>query len=241
MRLKRTILTTLLLCFSIMLSAQVQEHKVNKGETLDSIAQKYGVEKDSILELNPSAKKYFYIGMVLKIPVANQESSPSVPEPIPQTQGPALNEKVKSDSSPSRWEPNHILDLRAFYMPVSRGFGIGVEAYDIVGLPIGVGLGYWSTNQYSSPLSDFQVYAAYSTRFGVLFDNLYVNPCSGIAVDFLSSKEISLNKVGVTLRLNPTVGYVLYRGLSLEVGALMSFFNFKSFGFNMTLGVSYQF
>jgi len=51
-------------------------HKIQPGETLASIAQRYGTTIEAIQELNPTTKRYFYAGMTIQIPAsANQESA----------------------------------------------------------------------------------------------------------------------------------------------------------------------
>lgn len=44
------------------------EHKIAKGETLYSIAEKYGVTVAEIKKANPKAGNYFYAGMTIQIP-----------------------------------------------------------------------------------------------------------------------------------------------------------------------------
>ncbi len=45
------------------------KHIVERGETLSSIAEHYSITKDRIIELNPSAAQFVYVGMELTIPV----------------------------------------------------------------------------------------------------------------------------------------------------------------------------
>ena len=44
-------------------------HTVNRGETLESIAKRYGTTNKKIIELNPDAEQFIYVGMELVIPV----------------------------------------------------------------------------------------------------------------------------------------------------------------------------
>lgn len=72
-------------------------HKIQPGETLATIAQRYGLTIETIKELNPITERYFYAGMTLKLPVtavAQQEESVAVPQP--QTEEP--KEEVKQES-----------------------------------------------------------------------------------------------------------------------------------------------
>lgn len=45
-----------------------KEHIIERGETLESIAKKYGVTTDAIIKLNPVVKDMFYSGMIINIP-----------------------------------------------------------------------------------------------------------------------------------------------------------------------------
>lgn len=60
-------------------------HVVDRGETLESIAKKYGVTSAQIIELNPTAAQFIYVGMELNIPEkivqpVYQQSSTILPE-----------------------------------------------------------------------------------------------------------------------------------------------------------------
>lgn len=59
-------------------------HVVNRGETLQSIAQKYGVTTEQIIQANPQAAQFIYVGMELNIP--GQASQPQSSAPISQPQ-----------------------------------------------------------------------------------------------------------------------------------------------------------
>ena len=52
-------------------------HIVERGETLESIAAKYGVTTRQIIELNPDAGTFTYVGMELIIPEGTQTSQNS--------------------------------------------------------------------------------------------------------------------------------------------------------------------
>lgn len=43
-------------------------HIIKRGETIESVANKYGVSVEDLIKVNPSAKNYFYVGMKLVIP-----------------------------------------------------------------------------------------------------------------------------------------------------------------------------
>jgi len=57
-------------------------HKIQPGETLASIAQRYGTTIEVIKELNPITARYFYAGMTIKLPAtASQSDSEGLEQP----------------------------------------------------------------------------------------------------------------------------------------------------------------
>lgn len=64
-------ITLLLVCTFGVITAFAQDyvsHKIAKGETLYSIAEKYGVTVDDIKKANPKVGNYFYAGLTIQIP-----------------------------------------------------------------------------------------------------------------------------------------------------------------------------
>ncbi len=54
---------------SLSMSAQTsQSHTVQRGETIESVAEKYGISVSDLQQANPSTVEYFYAGMKLVIP-----------------------------------------------------------------------------------------------------------------------------------------------------------------------------
>ncbi len=56
------------LCIGAFTAGAEIRHILERGETLESIAKKYGVTTEQIIELNPEAKTFTYVGMELIIP-----------------------------------------------------------------------------------------------------------------------------------------------------------------------------
>lgn len=77
-------MVSLLICITSM-AQQVTTHTVAPGETLASIASKYGVSVETLTETNPETKKHLYTGMSLAIPSAkkNNEQPVVIPAPTP--------------------------------------------------------------------------------------------------------------------------------------------------------------
>ena len=63
-----TVCMVMFLLTTIGMAQEVVSHVVERGETLESIAQKYGVSTAQIREANPDINDFFYVGMKLSIP-----------------------------------------------------------------------------------------------------------------------------------------------------------------------------
>lgn len=67
----------------------VRKHIVDRGETLASIASRYGVTQEDIIQLNPDAAQFVYVGMELSIPEKENAATTNVAvvkESTPQKQ-----------------------------------------------------------------------------------------------------------------------------------------------------------
>lgn len=79
-------------------------HIVDRGETLASIAKKYGTTEAEIIRLNPEAGQYIYVGQELTLPaptgssntVASENTKTSVGSVLIGT-APGSNEEIKED------------------------------------------------------------------------------------------------------------------------------------------------
>lgn len=65
---KRLFFVMLMCIVTITLSAQTKVHTVQRGETVASVAKKYGISVDELKKANPNVNNFFYIGMALTIP-----------------------------------------------------------------------------------------------------------------------------------------------------------------------------
>lgn len=62
-------------CMATAFAQTVKQHIVKRGETLESIADRYGTTVDELVELNPDANQFVYVGMELKVPVSTTLTS----------------------------------------------------------------------------------------------------------------------------------------------------------------------
>ena len=65
---KRILLGFMAMMMVSVAMAQQTSHTVQRGETLESIAQKYNVSVSALKNLNPDVAEMFYVGMKLNIP-----------------------------------------------------------------------------------------------------------------------------------------------------------------------------
>ena len=72
----KSALAALCLMFSITASAQTTvTHTVERGETVESIAKKYNVMPQDIINANPDAVELIFAGMKLDIPTSGKHNS----------------------------------------------------------------------------------------------------------------------------------------------------------------------
>lgn len=92
------VIVAIMLC-AISVSAQsVKKHIVQRGETLSTIAGKYGVSQEELSKLNPDAAQFVYVGMELTIP-QKTEVVPAATEPLTTESDQAtINEKAYSSA-----------------------------------------------------------------------------------------------------------------------------------------------
>ncbi len=97
-------------CFALLgiamaVAQTTTTHIVDRGETLASIAQKYGTTEARIIELNPDAAQYVYVGMELQIPAATAPAPATTVQSTPRQQTytqPAEAEETTATQSSSQ-------------------------------------------------------------------------------------------------------------------------------------------
>ena len=80
------------------------KHEVKRGETIASIAKRYGVTEQMIKEANPQAGDLFYVGLKLNIPLSKKTGKEVIEEKVEKH-----NEtvEVSSNSISSHYVPNN--------------------------------------------------------------------------------------------------------------------------------------
>lgn len=148
------------------MSAEV--HTVARGESLESIAQKYNLTTAELIEANPGAEKLFYVGLKLNIPQAslNAPADKSDPQTNAQDSTPQNDSTPSTDSDVSADTDDnpgatYVMMLEYGFLPKTEGisstnlayaFTVGANYYVMhkdQGLFVGARIGYNSASYYS--------------------------------------------------------------------------------------------
>lgn len=254
---KKKILCIILLAVNILLSlAQtMQKHTVQRGETLESVAQKYGVTVAAMKEANPNIGEYFYVGMVLNVPQASQPMQKSVES----TDQPVL---LKSEDAPV-FEPtrnlvpsatattstieqeNGFLNSGSDYLVVLRpkdkyyGFHYGGQMSQYIYMAFDAGAGFTKYN--STATITFGLGLGSKYRFGPILLQGSLYPYIGdysydVPKDVGSTETKMKQKLAYGAQANLGAGYNIHTGKKkggktyLTVGYYMNAFEFETDG-----------
>ncbi len=137
---KKTVFIIIMMIFSIVVKAQTTtvKHIVDRGETLSSIAKRYNTTEEKIIELNPDAVQFIYVGMELTIPVtatlpvSNNDSSQK--SSVLKTSVPIQNSsETLSDSQKTndydKW--NFVTSVSYGFPPKPEGEGISGSSFTL--------------------------------------------------------------------------------------------------------------
>lgn len=155
---KKLFFFIILLSASLTISAQTsRNHTIQRGETLESIAQAYGVTVTDIRNANPNANNYFYVGMILVIPertaspkVEQQEETVYIIAPEPKKKPKKAAEAVGYVKQKVQGVSLHS-DLQSEDF-TSIGATIGWDGSDLVGWTYGIQGQYFLDNGWGASL-----------------------------------------------------------------------------------------
>lgn len=130
----------MLLSFTGMMAQQIT-HTIQRGETIESIAQKYNVSEDALKKANPDISEMFFVGLKLTIPNVqpmaetinhNNVESPKAVESTQernndvQSQQLVDNNPVSNNVLPSLNQPQEG-GVEFAYEAVENGWGLGMN------------------------------------------------------------------------------------------------------------------
>lgn len=221
----KRLLTSILMLLSVMIVlAQQVVHTVQRGETLESIAQKYYVSVDALKLANPDAAELFYIGMKLNIPKVNESEHPSY---VPQHE----NEMVETiQQTPSYESISHV---SSNYIDVSESLSLKNTWH----IAFRLGPSFYNSEKTGGMKKEYGYSSTYSQSWGFeaafgahyyILDNLYV---SGMLGYNQASSSLSMNSIG---SYNSTSVVSHNISMPIEVGAYVPIS--KNIGFVLEAG-----
>lgn len=136
---KLVTIVILLLSFTEVMAQQIS-HTIQRGETLESIAQKYNVSVDAIKKANPNVAEMIFVGMKLTIPNEKQKEA-VINNPVIQQQHETnleISEVVQhqqpednNTSTPANTKPlqsqRQAGGTDVMYHAIENGWGIGLD------------------------------------------------------------------------------------------------------------------
>ena len=126
----KKLLFVMLMCIvSITLSAQTKVHTVQRGETVASVAKKYGVSVDDLKKANPNINNFFYVGMTLTIPTAKPAT-----QITSQEKGKTVSETAKNNYNTNSSSFSESMNVKKFEPEIIAGLSVnGVAGDDVKG------------------------------------------------------------------------------------------------------------
>lgn len=179
------------LCAATAAAQTVRKHVIERGETLESIATRYGVTTEEIIKLNPDAAQLVYVGMELALPekpagtaagdsaeVEKLLSEPSVT--VYQSSGNAKSATVSGKLTPNDFAMVGV----SYFAPFEQAdLGYYMAGYTILS-SAGWGADFHIGANYGLADSDF---AGVAFLFGPAYGYAYKNFLFGASFDFLGT------------------------------------------------------
>ncbi len=231
-------------------AATVTEHTVQRGESLESIASKYNVTPQAILDANPTIKTIF-TGIKLTIPAPTAQplqqtatQQTDLQQHTPQTTATTNDDTTSHATHPFFCSASYeCLDWDAFKN--SGYYSLAIEATSVaqwdnfhVGSFLSFGANYGLT-----PIDDNE---GLLVKFGPsarldLTDNIYIN--LPVLVNVLSTSPEGSTKYEWGMSIIPTLHLFMTEKVGIFAG-VQSIFSFKSnsdTNFGVRFGLSYAF
>jgi len=234
-------IAVMLLSFTALMAQQIT-HTIKRGETLESIAQKYNVSVDAIKEANPNVANMIFVGMKLTIP---EKSKPKVEkkvdEPIQNVeapvQAPAIRGKeqvsVNEQATPTISEPSnadenvkdqiwHIDYFNSLKSGDKGAYGFGAD--NLSGKAQGFGMSMRIfTNAFLVDSDFFQLVTSWGANYHYKIDKIgyFVFP---VLLNIYGYNEISFNdkgkketktKIGTGLLVSPYIAIGKKGGITI--------------------------
>lgn len=220
---KKRFLCSLLLAIGVLvcMAQTMQKHTVQRGETMESIAQKYGVTVSAMKEANPNIGEYFYVGMVLNVPERVSYQERDTAESVANIVANSQTEQVQSVSTIPTETSLQVAMAKGDEDVITRKgrwLFTGRCGWHVLDYEKGMDLNGWGTN----------------TMFGSNYffsEQAYLKLCAGVANATKSKGDIT--KEGRTsvemwnIRVPVSINYLIpmggHRGFSVGVGPYLDY------------------
>lgn len=228
-------LILLLLSLTTYAAAMALTHTVARGETLESIAQHYGITVEQLKDANPNVTNLFYTGMKLQIPEATApivvNTSAGAANPmivhVPSTPETPMTENEKSEN---RFKP-HTEHVTVAFDLLQFGFLKPEGCRTHLTYSLTAGATYWPTKVYSG----FAIGASIGYREFEIRENFWKSKVSAITVPLRVAFAIGNEQFAFV----PEVG--LHLNLSVRAKANGNKVKAGKFGIGLPLGASFTF
>lgn len=144
---------------NIAMAQSTKVHVVERGETIETIAKKYGITKDALVMLNPDAAQFVYVGMELTIPMVDSLIVKESGNAQAETSDVSQNSESIENSEELKQSSNHEKDSRYEYeifagLSVNGFTGTDAENYDTkCGFNVGVSGRYYILDNFFAEAS----------------------------------------------------------------------------------------
>lgn len=253
---KKLIFSFALMLASLSMSAQMsQSHTVQRGETIESVAKKYGISVNDLQQAKSSAKDYFYAGMKLVIPsktstqTTTQTPTPNSPNSVAATTPSttkAKNNPFKTIKQKVKMPTLHSDLNGSDFTSVAVTFGH--DFTDLVGMTYGIQGQYFLDNGFGATLTVGANYGLEDDA-DIMFrvGPSYVYPITnvfyvmGTACYTLTMAEYSGNSGMVSgATIIPTIG-LSFNHIKVGINGDIHWRNGGDFGAGAYLSVGYSF
>ena len=251
---KKLLLAMALVMWS--LSSMALTHTVARGESLQSIAQKYNISVDRLLEANPGAGKLFYVGLKLDIPenVLTAENT-AIQQDMPLAPAEENSAQTESQSEPETDPDNPgitcSLILEYGFLSKESGmkgsnytyaFTVGANYYFMHsdrGVFAGANIGYNSANynQYQTYRGEYVISQSTShfitlpVHIGYTFasanNSFGISPYAGIDFNFCVGGKSKLKARSSGQQLDIENKLEKKVGVDARVGAILRIYGFN--------------
>lgn len=223
---KRIFVCTMVIFVPMVIWSQAfVSHIVERGETLESIAQKHGVTTKQLHEANPDINDFFYVGMKLNIPNTHNKDVPMTS--TAETEIPNTHEKeIPAQTT--------YLENKTRYVPTTSVIDSKKNTWHFF---FRLGPSIFKTQKSGSMVRDNSSSYSHSVGFEVtigahyyIYDNFFLSGGLGY---YSNSSSATISSIGSSTTSEVSSHNII---LPIEVGALIPISN--KFGFVLEAGPS---